>query len=278
MKKYMCIVMAVMVVMMNGVLLAVAGDAEDWAITQSLGLQNKHAECVAAAEKYLVNYTAGTHRAEAEWTAVYGLFAQDKWSEVVPVAERYLSDYPAGKERHEVMNILFFALKMQDKLEECAVASEKYLVDLPIGQFRSDAQRNIIAALVKQGKLVDAANKVLTADLPYDEQFRELNTIAQRLDKIMLRKEGKSIIGPSALARTIALITAENTGVGFSEALTALGLAIPSDWGTKTAAVLAEKKMVLDGMVEPTTDFLNRVVRYLGVDGMKEFVKAYNGE
>ena len=81
----------------------------------------------------------------------------------------------------------------------------------------------------------------------------------------------------TAIPQYLAIIEAQNTGVGMKAALEAVGVTCPADWETNIAAAKEIVRKVLAGeQAVPSKQELGFIELYLGVDGVKDFVAKYN--
>jgi hypothetical protein len=165
-----------------------------------------------------------------------------------------------------------------------AAAAEDAILEIPeAGNLVATCAIRKSQRMVAAGQVQEAAQLLVdklaqaTSPATLRSARSELNTIATRLNKMLLAKRGESFVGAGKLAAAQALVDAENSGAGMDAALTGLGLKAPADWEKARREVAAQRDAVLEGKLDLPAGLPVRIECFFGVAGAKEFEAKYNG-
>jgi hypothetical protein len=90
------------------------------------------------------------------------------------------------------------------------------------------------------------------------------------------RKEGKKTVGV-VIPEYKAVIDAQNSGSNLVASLQAVGLVVPVPWDAGIADANARIAKIMSGeQMQPTDKDTAMIEMYLGVEGLRKFVEAYN--
>lgn len=146
------------------------------------------------------------------------------------------------------------------------------LLSTRVGERNDEIADAQIMAIHSLSSLTDGANAMALMT----SRIRDLNAVAFKQAVMIARNGGRPTVGV-VIPEYKALLDAEKTGIGFTEALEGLGWGWPGDWD---AGVAMADKIIADvysgELIKPSNTHLAIICLYKGTDALKEFIDRYN--
>lgn len=147
----------------------------------------------------------------------------------------------------------------------------------------SNLLQQSVAQLMSRGDVTNAAQQLVNyigraPNLTFLRAHRgALNRAAAVISRRIAASNGIPLAGSNSLVYAQALIDAENTGQGLSNAIAGLQLTVPADLASNITAAAADRDAVLAGILDPNQIIAARIEWFLGVNAAKDYEDRYNG-